>query len=56
VCSIIRPTSIHHFGAVAAVNGLAASNLFLGQSDPFFDFVLKLAREADEATRKCEVD
>ena len=56
VCSIIRPTSIHHFGAVAAVNGLAASNLFLGQSDAFFDFVLKLAREADEATRKCEVD
>jgi hypothetical protein len=52
-CSIIRPTSIHHFGAVAAVNGLAASNLFLGQSKEFFKVVGKLAEEADEATRKC---
>jgi hypothetical protein len=55
-CSIVRPTSKKTFGAVAAVNGLAASNLFLGQSDAFFDFVQKLAHEADEATRKCDSD
>src|SRR6185312_14444490 len=27
-CSIVRPTSIHQFGAVAALKGLMASGLF----------------------------
>jgi hypothetical protein len=56
--SIIRPVSISTkiFGAVAAVNGLAASGLFLGQSNQFFRVVEELAEEADEARRKCDED
>lgn len=56
VCSIIRPTSIETFGARAAVKGLTADGLFIGQGDEFFYVIQKLAREADEATRKCDVD
>jgi hypothetical protein len=52
-CSIIRPTSTETFGAVATINAFIADGLFIGQSDGFFDFVNKLARKADEATRKC---
>jgi hypothetical protein len=51
--SIIRPTSIETFGAQAAVKGLTADGLFIGQSDAFFDLIGGLAREADAATRKC---
>lgn len=51
LCSIIRP--IQHFGAVAAVKGLAASGLFIGQSQAFFDAALGLAQAADAAMRKC---
>jgi hypothetical protein len=54
--SIIRPTSIETFGARAAVKGLTADGLFIGQTDAFFDQVGRLAREADEATRKCDSD
>jgi hypothetical protein len=54
--SIIRPTSIETFGARAAVKGLTADGLFIGQTDAFFDLVGRLAREADEATRKCDSD
>jgi hypothetical protein len=53
-CSVIRPTS--KFGAVAAVKGLSASGLFIGQTDAFFDLVGRLAREADAATRKCDAN
>jgi hypothetical protein len=52
-CSIICPTSIETFGAVAAVKGLAADGLLIGQSAAFFDAALDLARDADAATRKC---
>ena len=53
VCSIIRPTSIETFGAVAAVKGFMDDGLFNGQKDPaFLTLVGRLAREADEATRK----
>jgi hypothetical protein len=57
-CSIIRPVSTNPsiFGAVQAVNGLVASQLFLGQTNAFFTFVSKLAKEADEATRRCDED
>jgi hypothetical protein len=50
-CSIIRPTS--NFGAVAAITGLTASNLFIGQSKAFFKAAMDLAVAADAATRKC---
>jgi hypothetical protein len=52
VCSIIRPT--RNFGAVAAITGLAASGLFFGQPQAFFDAAMALARAADAATRRCE--
>jgi hypothetical protein len=53
-CSVIRPvsTSPDIFGAVVAVEGLIASGLFAGQSQPFFDFIRNLARRADAAQRE----
>ncbi len=49
-CSIIRPT--HTTGAaMAALNGLAKSGLFIGQPDAFFDYMQTLAAEADNAKR-----
>ena len=39
-----------------AGGGLTADGLFIGQTDAFFDLVGRLAREADEATRKCDSD
>ena len=50
-CSVIRP--VKGFGAVAAVKGLAASGLFIGQSDAFFKAAMALASAADAATRIC---
>ena len=50
-CSIIRPTNTKG-AAMAALNGLAASNLFLGQSREFFAFLRDLAEDADEARRE----
>ncbi|MGH6834985.1 MAG: ferritin-like domain-containing protein [Methylocella sp.] len=50
-CSIIRP--ILTFGAVAAVTGLAASGLFSGQTQAFFDAATALAKAADAAIRQC---
>jgi hypothetical protein len=41
---------------VALVKAFIADGLFIGQSPEFFDVVSRLAREADEATRKCDVD
>lgn len=51
LCSVIRPTSEHFSGAKAAVHSLAASGLFQGQSNAFFDAVTLLAEEDDEAMR-----
>jgi hypothetical protein len=45
-----RPSSKERAGAVAAVNALARSNLFQGQSQAFFDFITQLAQAADAAT------
>ena len=53
-CSIVRPTSIRHFGAVAAVRGLAASGLFIGQKPAFFAAALALAEAADAARRRVD--
>jgi len=51
-CSVVRPTIDELAGARAAVNGLTNDGLFDGQSDAFFDFIKRLAREADAATRE----
>ncbi len=58
VCSIIRPVSISTriFGAMAVVQAFTADGLFIGQSDAFFRVVRDLAEDADEATRRCEVE
>lgn len=53
-CSVIRPDSQQNAGAVAAIQGFIDDNLFQGQSDEFFTFVLNLAKQADAARRKVE--
>jgi hypothetical protein len=50
ICSIIRPTETVG-AAVGAVKGLAASGLFIGQSQEFFAAATALAKAADAATR-----
>jgi hypothetical protein len=50
ICSILRPTETVG-AAVGAVNGLAASGLFTGQSEEFFTAATALAQAADAATR-----
>jgi hypothetical protein len=52
-CSIIRPISTSLNGAMAAVKGLTADQLFAGQSTQFFDTVAALAAAADAAKRSC---
>jgi hypothetical protein len=49
LCSVIRPTSTAKAGAMAAAQGLAASGLFQGQSNAFFEALAELAQEADAA-------
>lgn len=51
-CAVIRPTADVFGGAVAAVKGLTADGLFIGQSNEFFKFVGQLAIEADQASRQ----
>ena len=51
-CSVVRPTIDELAGARAAVKGLTKDGLFDGQSDGFFHFIKRLAREADAATRE----
>ncbi len=50
-CSIIRPTQTKGI-AMGALQGLTASNLFLGQSKEFFAYLRDLAEDADEARRE----
>jgi len=50
-CSVVRPTLDALAGARAAVAGLTKDGLFDGQSDAFFHFIKRLAREADAAER-----
>jgi hypothetical protein len=50
-CSIIRPTETKG-AAMAALTGLAGSNLFHGQSKEFFAFLTDLAEDADDAKRE----
>jgi hypothetical protein len=51
LCSVIRPSSTPNSGAVAAVKGLTADNLFDGQSPQFFQAAMGLAAKADAARR-----
>jgi hypothetical protein len=51
-CSVVRPTIDDLAGARAAVRGLTNDGLFTNQSDAFFDFIHRLAREADDAERE----
>ncbi len=50
VCSIIRPTATKN-AATVALQGFVNMNVFAGQSKAFFDFVTRLAQEADDARR-----
>jgi hypothetical protein len=49
--SIIRPLTDAVGGAMAAVKGLTASGLFIGQSAEFFSTITQLAADADAAQR-----
>lgn len=50
--SVIRPTSTENAGAVAAIKGFTDDLLFLGQSEEFFETVMRLAKAADAARRE----
>jgi Ferritin-like domain len=50
-CSVIRPGTTEHSGAMAAATALTNSGLFTGQSDAFFTALHNLARAADAAQR-----
>src|SRR5438067_2664334 len=50
VCSIVRPTETKG-AAMGAVRALTADGLFIGQSKQFFELLLDLAEDADEARR-----
>jgi hypothetical protein len=51
-CSVVRPTLDEKGGARAAIAGLTADRLFMGQSPKFFRTIHQLAAEADAAQRK----
>ncbi len=52
LCSAIRPITTGQGGAVATVKFFTAMGLFLGQHEMFFDVLMSLAEEADEARRE----
>ena len=52
-CSVIRPTETKGI-AMGVVKFLTAMGLFIGQSPAFFDFMIRLAKEADDAKRGVE--
>jgi hypothetical protein len=53
LCSVIRPISTQHSGAMAAVKGLTADNLFNFPLQPgFSDTLMELAQAADAAMRQ----
>jgi hypothetical protein len=49
--SIVRPTSDAEGGAVATINAFTKDGLFIGQSKEFFDLIMQLAQDADNARR-----
>jgi hypothetical protein len=50
IVSIIRPTETEG-AAMGALKALKDDGLFIGQPQEFFDFLGKLAKEADAARR-----
>lgn len=50
-CAVIRPSLGQNAGAVATATAIAASHIFDGQPQAFFDAVLQLAMAADSARR-----
>ena len=50
-CAVIRPSLTQNAGAVATAMAIAASHIFDGQPQAFFDAVLGLAQAADHAQR-----
>jgi hypothetical protein len=53
-CAVIRPSLTENSGAVATAMAVANSQLFLGQSQAFFQAVIGLAMAADAAQHKHE--
>jgi hypothetical protein len=51
-CAVIRPSLTENSGAVATAIAVANSQLFLGQSQAFFQAVMDLAMAADAAQHK----
>jgi hypothetical protein len=51
ICSVIRPTETKGI-AMGVVKFLTDMGLFIGQSQAFFQFLLDLAEDADEARRE----
>jgi hypothetical protein len=51
-CSVIRPIDDKFAGAQAAVAGLTADGLFIGQAPEFFETLKQLAEQADAARRE----
>lgn len=51
-CSVIRPTLDANAGPMAAVTALTEDNLFVGQSQEFFDVVMGVASAAEAAQRQ----
>lgn len=51
-CSVIRPTLSKNGGPMAAVKGLTADNLFVGQPPQFFELLQDLAADAEAAQRE----
>ena len=52
-CAVIRPvTPRGRLDAVGAINGFIEDGLFIGQPKAFTDLLLRMAREADAATRE----
>jgi len=53
-CSIIRPTLRENAGPLAVVAFLTNMNLFMGQSQEFFDTLMRIAKAAEKARRQLE--
>jgi hypothetical protein len=52
LCAVIRPIGNTAVTAVGVVNFLAGEGLFIGQSDAFLPYAMKLAMAADAARRR----
>jgi hypothetical protein len=51
LCAVIRPISTEAFTAMDVVNFLSGEGLFIGQSQDFLNYAVKLATAADNARR-----